>query len=55
MSLHNLAMVFGPTLLRPGASQIKQKDLLASSTVDVMAQAGILYCFLQARIKKPKE
>ncbi|XP_054730679.1 active breakpoint cluster region-related protein isoform X2 [Anastrepha obliqua] len=52
MSLHNLAMVFGPTLLRPGQTQAKQKDLLASSTVDVMAQAGILYCFLQARIKK---
>ncbi|XP_055915254.1 uncharacterized protein LOC129948324 isoform X2 [Eupeodes corollae] len=52
MSLHNLAMVFGPTLLRPGQTQIKQKDMLASSTVDVMAQAGILYCFLQARLKK---
>ncbi|XP_039153833.1 active breakpoint cluster region-related protein isoform X1 [Drosophila simulans] len=52
MSLHNLAMVFGPTLLRPGQTQVKQKDPLAASTVDVMAQAGILYCFLQARIKK---
>ena len=52
MSLHNLAMVFGPTLLRPGQTQTKQKDLLASSTVDVMAQAGILYCFLQARMRK---
>ncbi|BFG00556.1 active breakpoint cluster region-related protein [Drosophila madeirensis] len=51
MSLHNLAMVFGPTLLRPGQTQVKQKDPLAASTVDVMAQAGILYCFLQARIK----
>ncbi|KAH8270701.1 hypothetical protein KR044_006656 [Drosophila immigrans] len=52
MSLHNLAMVFGPTLLRPGQTQVKQKDPLAASTVDVMAQAGILYCFLQARIRK---
>ncbi|XP_017048271.1 active breakpoint cluster region-related protein isoform X2 [Drosophila ficusphila] len=52
MSLHNLAMVFGPTLLRPGQTQVKQKDPLAASTVDVMAQAGILYCFLQARLKK---
>ncbi|XP_002133395.1 active breakpoint cluster region-related protein isoform X2 [Drosophila pseudoobscura] len=51
MSLHNLAMVFGPTLIRPGQTQVKQKDPLAASTVDVMAQAGILYCFLQARIK----
>ncbi|XP_055637377.1 active breakpoint cluster region-related protein isoform X2 [Toxorhynchites rutilus septentrionalis] len=51
MSLHNLAMVFGPTLLRPGPSAIKQKDLLESSTADVMTQAGILYSFLQARLK----
>jgi active breakpoint cluster region-related protein len=51
MSLHNLAMVFGPTLLRPGQSSKQQKDLLESSTVDVMAQAGILYCFLQNRLK----
>uniref|UniRef100_A0A1I8NNV9 Active breakpoint cluster region-related protein n=2 Tax=Stomoxys calcitrans TaxID=35570 RepID=A0A1I8NNV9_STOCA len=55
MSLHNLAMVFGPTLLRPGATQTKQKDLLASSTVDVMAQAGILYCFLQARMQYERD
>ncbi|XP_070506398.1 active breakpoint cluster region-related protein isoform X2 [Chironomus tepperi] len=53
MSLHNLAMVFGPTLLRPGPTSSKQKDLLESSTVDVMAQAGILYCFLQAKMIKP--
>lgn len=52
MSLHNLAMVFGPTLLRPAPVVGKQaKDGLESSTVDVMAQAGILYCFLQARLK----
>lgn len=52
MSLHNLAMVFGPTLLRPGKStnsNKQSKDFLESSTVDVMAQAGILYCFLIAR------
>ncbi|XP_018577820.1 active breakpoint cluster region-related protein [Anoplophora glabripennis] len=49
MSLHNLATVFGPTLLRPGtkADSGKQKDSLATGTVDVMAQAGILYCYLQ--------
>uniref|UniRef100_A0A182Q2L8 Uncharacterized protein n=1 Tax=Anopheles farauti TaxID=69004 RepID=A0A182Q2L8_9DIPT len=51
MSLHNLAMVFGPTLLRPGPSATKQKDQLESSTADVMTQAGILYSFLQARLK----
>lgn len=49
MSLHNLATVFGPTLLRLGgkAGNIKDKDMLASGTADVMAQAGILYCYLQ--------
>ncbi|KAL5276296.1 ABR family protein [Megaselia abdita] len=52
MSLHNLAMVFGPTLLRPSQNQAKQKDLLESSTVDVMAQAGILYCCLFSRSNK---
>lgn len=51
MSLHNLAMVFGPTLLRSSLNIPKQKDQLEMSTVDVMAQAGILYCFLQARKK----
>lgn len=55
MSLHNLATVFGPTLLRPAASKVdntkkdgqKQRENLATGTVDVMAQAGILYCYLQ--------
>ncbi|XP_049791819.1 active breakpoint cluster region-related protein [Schistocerca nitens] len=50
MSLHNLATVFGPTLLRPGSAKSessKQRDQLAASTVDVMAQAGILYYFLK--------
>ncbi|CAF4934582.1 unnamed protein product [Pieris macdunnoughi] len=52
MSLHNLATVFGPTLLRPSTSApgAKQRtDLLAAGTVDAMAQAGILYCLLQQR------
>ncbi|XP_008559436.1 active breakpoint cluster region-related protein [Microplitis demolitor] len=51
MSLHNLATVFGPTLLRPGTNNSrndpKSRDPLAAGTVDVMAQAGILYYFLQ--------
>ncbi|CAG9770578.1 unnamed protein product [Ceutorhynchus assimilis] len=55
MSLHNLATVFGPTLLRPAVSKaentkkdgLKQRESLATGTVDVMAQAGILYCYLQ--------
>ena len=54
MSLHNLATVFGPTLLRPGTSNRtdpKSRDPLAAGTVDVMAQAGILYCFLQMQMQ----
>ncbi|KAL0838743.1 hypothetical protein ABMA28_016797 [Loxostege sticticalis] len=52
MSLHNLATVFGPTLLRPasaGGASKQRTDLLAAGTVDAMAQAGILYCLLQQR------
>ncbi|KAF7379724.1 hypothetical protein HZH68_016672 [Vespula germanica] len=55
MSLHNLATVFGPTLLRPGTnsrSDSKSRDPLAAGTVDVMAQAGILYCFLQMHMQQ---
>ncbi|KAJ0176553.1 hypothetical protein K1T71_007732 [Dendrolimus kikuchii] len=57
MSLHNLATVFGPTLLRPagaggaggpGGGRVRP-DQLAAGTVDAMAQAGILYCLLQQR------
>jgi active breakpoint cluster region-related protein len=48
MSLHNLATVFGPTLLRPCSnSNAHHRDPLAAGTVDVMAQAGILYQYLQ--------
>ncbi|KAK0160341.1 hypothetical protein PV328_007763 [Microctonus aethiopoides] len=54
MSLHNLATIFGPTLLRPGTSNArsdsKTRDPLAAGTVDVMAQAGILHCLLQMNI-----
>jgi breakpoint cluster region protein len=48
MSLHNLATVFGPTLLRPApaANGADNLDLLAMGTIDVMAQAGILHFFL---------
>lgn len=51
MSLHNLATVFGPTVLRQGnnSSNSNQTDLLTAGTVDVMAQAGILYFFLKRR------
>ncbi|KAG1693757.1 Active breakpoint cluster region-related protein [Nymphon striatum] len=51
MSLHNLATVFGPTLLRPGSGSIgsSPSDMLAAGTIDVMAQAGILYFFLKRK------
>ncbi|XP_078044735.1 rho GTPase activating protein at 1A isoform X3 [Augochlora pura] len=58
MSLHNLATVFGPTLLRPGTnsrSDAKSRDPLAAGTVDVMAQAGILYCFLQMHMQQKNQ
>ncbi|OQR80204.1 active breakpoint cluster region-related protein-like [Tropilaelaps mercedesae] len=52
MSINNLATVFGPTLIRPGAgaSANHDKDLLTCGTVDVMAQAGILHFFLKRRV-----
>ena len=46
MTLHNLATVFGPTMLHPGPLDKKGVDILASSTMDVMAQSKILYYFL---------
>ncbi|XP_066963866.1 active breakpoint cluster region-related protein isoform X1 [Macrobrachium rosenbergii] len=51
MSLHNLATVFGPTLIRPGAKtgNPSPAEQLAAGTVDVMAQAGILHFFLLRR------
>lgn len=50
MSLHNLATVFGPTMLRPAPSEAPDSlDQLAMGTIDVMAQAGILHFFLLRR------
>jgi len=51
MSLHNLATVFGPTMLHAGPHDKKSVDLLATSTVDVMAQSGILHFFLSRRAR----
>lgn len=54
MSLHNLATVFGPTMLHCGDHSIAKKagkDQLTSGTVDVMAQAGILHFFLTRRAR----
>jgi hypothetical protein len=53
MSLHNLATVFGPTVLRPGTTATSGTNSIADSftlgTIDVMAQAGILYFFLRRK------
>ncbi len=53
MSLHNLATVFGPTVLRPGITATSGTNSIADSftlgTIDVMAQAGILYFFLRRK------
>ena len=63
MSLHNLATVFGPTMLHGGSedkagsggggkkSGSSRDMMLATGTVDVMAQAGILHFFLSRRAK----
>ena len=57
MSLHNLATVFGPTMLHAGIERDKKKNQLiresqfTTGTVDVMAQAGILHFFLTRRSK----
>jgi RhoGAP domain len=54
MSLHNLATVFGPTMLHSGdhnSGKKAGKDQLTSGTVDVMAQAGILHFFLTRRAR----
>ena len=51
MSHHNLATVFGPTMLHPGPGDRKVQEVLASSTVDVMAQSGILHFFLSRRAR----
>ena len=54
MSLHNLATVFGPTMLHSGSERdkkIKNKNEFTTGTVDVMAQAGILHFFLARRAK----
>ena len=54
MSIHNLATVFGPTMLRPAptANDADNQDLLATGTLDVMAQAGILHFFLMRRQRR---
>ena len=54
MSLHNLATVFGPTMLHAGVERDRGKkgtDQLTTGTVDVMAQAGILHFFISRRAK----
>ncbi|GAB6030324.1 hypothetical protein CHUAL_005992 [Chamberlinius hualienensis] len=51
MSIQNVATVFGPTLLRPSVKSESGNlsDKLAAGTIDVMAQAGILYFYLKRR------
>uniref|UniRef100_A0A8C1LWH5 ABR activator of RhoGEF and GTPase n=1 Tax=Cyprinus carpio TaxID=7962 RepID=A0A8C1LWH5_CYPCA len=50
MSLHNLATVFGPTLLRPSESEINKANVTMASDIwshDVMAQVQVLLYYLQ--------
>lgn len=50
MSLHNLATVFGPTLLRPSESESSKAQITLASDIwshDVMAQVQVLLYYLQ--------
>uniref|UniRef100_A0A672KUW6 ABR activator of RhoGEF and GTPase n=2 Tax=Sinocyclocheilus grahami TaxID=75366 RepID=A0A672KUW6_SINGR len=50
MSLHNLATVFGPTLLRPSESESSKAHITLASDIwshDVMAQVQVLLYYLQ--------
>ncbi|KAG7314588.1 hypothetical protein KOW79_021891 [Hemibagrus wyckioides] len=50
MSLHNLATVFGPTLLRPSESESNKPHITLASDIwshDVMAQVQVLLYYLQ--------
>ncbi|CAG5877580.1 unnamed protein product [Menidia menidia] len=50
MSLHNLATVFGPTLLRPSEDTTKTQHITSASDIwshDVMAQVQVLLYYLQ--------
>ncbi|KAJ6657262.1 hypothetical protein lerEdw1_002629 [Lerista edwardsae] len=50
MSLHNLATVFGPTLLRPSEAESSKGHLSLASDIwphDVMAQVQVLLYYLQ--------
>ena len=53
MSLHNMATVFGPSLLYSdkGHGKGSKDQQLTTGTVDVMAQAGILHFFLGRRAR----
>lgn len=54
MSLHNLATVFGPTLLRPAAreqEQVSMDQLFSLGARDAMLQTGILLFFLNLKYK----
>ncbi|XP_053341913.1 active breakpoint cluster region-related protein isoform X1 [Clarias gariepinus] len=50
MSLHNLATVFGPTLLRPSEAETSKPHITLASDIwshDVMAQVQVLLYYLQ--------
>lgn len=60
MSLNNLATVFGPTMIYPGNNSSNlssnsgpvNSDQFTAGTIDVMAQAGILYFFLKRKSER---
>jgi hypothetical protein len=53
MSLQNLAVVFGPTLLRPAAKEVRRSpmDQLIYQNNEAMMQTAILLYFLNLKEK----
>lgn len=54
MSLHNLATVFGPTLLRPALKETEPQSMEAmfsQGARDAMMQTGILLYLLNLKVK----
>jgi len=54
MTLQNLAMVFGPTLLHPSEKQtgkLSMEELLSAGAHDAMIQIGILRYLLELQLR----
>jgi RhoGAP domain len=54
MSLHNLAVVFGPTLLRPASKEVQRSPMeqLIFQNNEALMQTAILLYFLNLKERK---